>query len=77
MSDLPEDRLDPSPLFTYVGIDTLGLWTIVSRKRRGGYVNSKRWAILFTCLVTRAIHIELIEEMSSSAFINAVRKRRY
>ena len=27
---------------------------------------------MFTCLVTRAVHIELVEEMSSSAFINAV-----
>ncbi|XP_071161241.1 uncharacterized protein [Mytilus edulis] len=74
MSDLPEDRLEPSPPFTNVGIDTFGPWTIVSRKTRGGYANSKRWAILFTCLVTRAVHIELIEEMSSSAFINAVRR---
>ncbi|XP_071153733.1 uncharacterized protein [Mytilus edulis] len=74
MSDLPEDRLEPSPPFTNVGIDTFGPWTIVSRKTRGGYANSKRWAILFTCLVTRAIHIELIEEMSSSAFIKTVRR---
>ncbi|XP_063408738.1 uncharacterized protein LOC134692218 [Mytilus trossulus] len=74
MSDLPGDRLEPSPPFTNVGVDTFGPWTIVSRKTRGGYANSKRWAILFTCLVTRAVHIELIEEMSSSAFINAVRR---
>ncbi|XP_071138255.1 uncharacterized protein [Mytilus edulis] len=74
MSDLPEDRLEPSPPFTNVGIDTFGPWTIVSRKTRGGYPNSKRWAILFTCLVTRAIHNELIEEMSFSAFINDVRR---
>ncbi|XP_068227672.1 uncharacterized protein [Palaemon carinicauda] len=74
MSDLPEDRLEPSPPFTNVGVDAFGPWTIVSRRTRGGYVNSKRWAILFSCLVTRAVHIELIEEMSSSAFINAVRR---
>lgn len=36
--------------------------------------NSKRWAILFTCLTTRAVHIEVIEELSSSAFINALRR---
>ncbi|XP_071166204.1 uncharacterized protein [Mytilus edulis] len=42
MSDLPEDRLEPSPPFTNVGIDTFGPWTIVSRKTRGGYANSKR-----------------------------------
>jgi hypothetical protein len=53
-------------------VDAFGPWTIVSRRKRGGYANSKRWAIIFTCLVTRAVHIELVEEMSSSAFINAV-----
>jgi hypothetical protein len=66
MADLPTDRVEPSPPFTNVGVDAFGPWT------RGGYANSKRWAIVFTCLVTRAVHIELVEEMSSSAFINAV-----
>ncbi|XP_068209384.1 uncharacterized protein [Palaemon carinicauda] len=74
MSDLPEDRLEPSPPFTNVRVDAFGPWRIVSRRTRGGYANSKRWAILFSCLVTRAVHIELIEEMSSSAFINALRR---
>jgi hypothetical protein len=30
--------------------------------------------IIFTCLTIRAVHIELIEEMSSSSFINALRR---
>ncbi|XP_061191763.1 uncharacterized protein LOC133200007 [Saccostrea echinata] len=74
MADLPADRLDPSPPFTNVGVDAFGPWAVVSRKSRGGSANSKRWGILFTCLTTRAVHIELVEEMSSSAFINAVRR---
>ena len=72
MADLPTDRVEPSPPFTNVGVDAFGPWTIVSRRTRGGYANSKRWAIMFTCLVTRAVHMELVEEMSSSAFINTV-----
>lgn len=74
MADLPFDRLDPAPPFTYIGIDVFGPWTIATRKTRGGEVNSKRWALLFTCLVVRAVHIELLEEMSSSSFINALRR---
>lgn len=35
---------------------------------------SKRWVILFTCLATRAIHIEVVEDTSSSAFVNALRR---
>ena len=35
---------------------------------------SKRWRVLFSCLVTRAVHIELVEEMSADAFINALKR---
>ncbi|XP_063397214.1 uncharacterized protein LOC134681506 [Mytilus trossulus] len=74
MADLPVDRLEPGPPFTYVGVDCFGPWEIVTRKTRGGAANSKRWAALFTCLTTRGIHIEVLEEMSSSSFINAFRR---
>lgn len=74
MSDLPEDRCQPAPPFSYVGIDTFGPWSVMFRRTRGGSANQKRWALLFTCLVTRAIHIEVIEELTSSAFINALRR---
>jgi len=74
MADLPIERHTPSPPFTYVDVDVFGPWNIVTRRTRGGSAASKRWAVLFSCLTTRAIHIELIEEMSSSSFINAVRR---
>jgi hypothetical protein len=56
MADLPTDRVEPSPTFTNAGVDAFGPWTIVSRRTRGGYANSKRWAIMFTCLVTTIVH---------------------
>lgn len=74
MADLPSDRLTPGPPFTSVGIDTFGPWPVVSRRTRGGMAQSKRWAIMFTCLTTRGVHIEVIEDMSSSSFINALRR---
>ena len=74
MADLPADRLEIAPPFTYVGVDVFGPWSVVTRRTRGGQAHSKRWAVLFTCLGIRAIHIEVIEDMSSSAFINALRR---
>lgn len=74
MADLPKDRLAFSPAFIFVGVDTFGPWEVVHRRTRGGQAKHKRWALLFTCLVTRGIHIELIEELSSSSFINALRR---
>ena len=74
MSDLPEARLAICPPFTYVGIDCFGPWEVVTRRTRGGSSNSKRWAVLFCCLSSRAVHIEVIEDMSTSCFINALRR---
>ena len=74
MTDIPSQRLTPGPPLTSIGINTFGPWEIVTCKTRGGAASSKRWVILFTCLVSRALHIEVVEEMSSSSFINALRR---
>ncbi|XP_069028658.1 uncharacterized protein [Embiotoca jacksoni] len=74
MVDLPFDRLSMEPPFTHVGLDVFGPWTVTTRRMRGGQANSKRWAVLFTCMSTRAVHIELIESMDASCFINALRR---
>ena len=74
MADLPTERVNPSPPFTNVGIDVFGPWQVVTRRTRGGAAQSKRWAVIFTCLAIRAIHIELIELLDTSSFINALRR---
>ncbi|KAL0970460.1 hypothetical protein UPYG_G00242280 [Umbra pygmaea] len=74
MADLPPDRLDTSPPFSYVGLDVFGPWTVVTRRTRGGAAQSKRWAILFTCMGTRGVHIEVIESMDVTSCINALRR---
>ena len=74
MSDLPAERLQVAPPFSYVGVDVFGPWEVFSRRTRGGHANSKRWAVLFSCMCTRAVHIEIIETMSASSFINALRR---
>ncbi|XP_041418746.1 uncharacterized protein LOC121393682 [Xenopus laevis] len=74
MADLPPDRLRTDPPFTHIGLDVFGPWTVCSRRTRGGSADSKRWAVLFTCLNIRAIHIEVIESMDTSSFINSFRR---
>ena len=37
-----------------------------------GAANSKRWGLVFTCLASRAIHIELVETMDASSFLCAL-----
>lgn len=61
------DRVAPSPLINIVGVDVFGLWNIVARRTREGLAHSKRGVVLFCCLTSRAVHIEIIEELSSLA----------
>lgn len=74
MADLPSDRTETPPPFTNVGCDVFGPWSIQTRKLRGGVANSKRWGLVFSCLNSRAIHIEVLESMDTSAFICALRR---
>ncbi|PWA22445.1 hypothetical protein CCH79_00020932, partial [Gambusia affinis] len=74
MADLPAARLSTDPPFTHIGLDVFGPWIICSRRTRGGLSHSKRWAVIFTCMSVRAIHIEVIESLESSSFINAFRR---
>ena len=69
MGDLPADRLEPAPCFTYTGVDYFGPFYI-----KEGRSERKRWGCLFTCLVTRAIHIEVAATLSTDSFLNAFRR---
>lgn len=68
MADLPSDRIEPSPPFTYCGMDCFG--PFYTKQGRKEY---KRYGLLFTCLCSRAIHLEMLEDMTADAFINALR----
>lgn len=68
MADLPEDRLTPAPPFTFSGMDCFGPFII--KKARKEY---KRYGLLITCLCCRGVHIELLEDLTTDCFINALR----
>lgn len=74
MADLPPERLKTCPPFTYVGLDVFGPWCVTTRRTRGGQAESKRWAIMFCCMSSRAVHVEVIESMDTSSCINALRR---
>ena len=76
MNDLPEARLAINePPFTNTGIDYFGPLTIKQgRRTRSTDGTSKRYGAIFTCLSTRAVHIELVGNLSTDNFILAFRR---
>lgn len=64
MADLAKVRLQPVPPVSFV-VDVFGPWVVVSRNTRGVQALAKRWTVIFTCFDIRAVHIEVLDEMSS------------
>ncbi|XP_036346466.1 uncharacterized protein LOC118755749 [Rhagoletis pomonella] len=73
MGDIPKYRLDPGSPFLNTGIDFAGPIQVRSWKGRGSKLY-KCWIALFICLTTKAIHIELVTELSTAAFIASLRR---
>ncbi len=70
MADLPDSRVTPGePPFTRVGIDYFGPFLV--KKARS---ELKRYGCLFTCLTTRAIHLEVAHTLDTDSFINALQR---
>lgn len=46
----------------------------MTRHTRGGAAQSKRWAIRFTYMNTRGVHIEVIESLDTPSCINALQR---
>ena len=69
LADLPEDRVDPAPPFAYCAVDYFGPFLI-----KDGRKEVKRYGVVFTCMASRAIHLESANTLDTDSFINAVRR---
>lgn len=67
MADLPADRVSPSPPFSYCSMDCCGPF---HTKKCGK--EHKRYGLICTCLSLRAIHIKMLEDLLTDAFINVL-----
>lgn len=69
MAPLPEMRLNSSQAFEFVGVDYAGPIIIKSRSGRES-IKSKSYICLFICYVTKAVHIELVVDLSKESFLS-------
>ena len=74
MADLPPDRLAEAPLFTNVGTDIFGPFTITHGKStRANSGTRKVYVAIFVCLVSRAVHLEMLPSLDAASYWNALR----
>lgn len=83
MGQLPMERIMPAPPFARVGIDFAGPFilrrTAVTTMALRKAVTStpsppttiKGWAVIFVCLVTRAIHLDVVRGLTVEHFLDA------
>lgn len=69
LADLPQDRVEPAAPFTYSAVDYFGPFFV-----KEGRKEVKRYGVIFTCMASRAIHIETANSLETDAFINALRR---
>ncbi|XP_033363018.1 uncharacterized protein LOC117241148 [Bombus vosnesenskii] len=73
MSNLPEARVTESRPFTNVGLDYCGPFHIKEKRDRNRR-QIKVYVAIFVCLAIKAVHIELVDDLTSEVFIAALRR---
>ncbi|XP_058448790.1 uncharacterized protein LOC131428764 [Malaya genurostris] len=71
MGDLPPSRVTASRPFTRSGVDYFGPVYVRTAPRR---VAVKAYVSIFICLCTKAVHLELVTDLSTDRFLQALRR---
>ncbi|XP_066588112.1 uncharacterized protein [Prorops nasuta] len=73
MGNLPSARVNPSLPFAHTGIDFCGPFFIKEKKLRNRN-RIKIYVCVFVCMVIKAVHLEIVSEMTTEGFIASLRR---
>lgn len=73
MGNLPIERTTEARAFRFSGVDFCGPFDVKSASGRG-IRTTKGYVAVFICLATKAIHLEVVGDLTSKAFIAALRR---
>ena len=73
MGELPSNRVTPTFPFTETGVDYAGPFILKDRRGRG-HKKFKGYVSLFICMATKAVHLELVSELSTQGFLCALKR---
>ena len=75
MADLPKERTTECDMFDHIGVDVFGPYYVHDGRSTRRTVGSKKvFVLLVNCMASRAIHLEPLESMDTSAMMNALRR---
>ena len=69
MVDLSADRISTEPPFMCVGLDMFGPFTVKHYREE-----MKQYGIIFTCISSRAVHLEIVQNMETLESFSSIRK---
>uniref|UniRef100_A0A182ND73 Integrase_H2C2 domain-containing protein n=1 Tax=Anopheles dirus TaxID=7168 RepID=A0A182ND73_9DIPT len=72
VADLPTSRVTPSAPFAISGVDYCGPFLLKSPIRNRA--PTKAYIAIFVCFATRAVHIELVSDLTTTSFLAALRR---
>ena len=73
LGQLPADRLKPGSVFERVGVDYAGPVLLKSGPVRKPKL-VKAYISVFVCLSVKAVHLEIVSDLTSEAFLGALRR---
>lgn len=73
MGNLPPVRLNATRPFKHSGVDYAGPIPVKNSNLRSAVI-SKGYICLFICMVTKAIHLEAVSDLTSNSFLAAFRR---
>lgn len=72
MADLPLERTGPAAPFEFTAMDLFGPYEVKDEVKKR--TRLKVWGIVFCCMASRAIHTEVVSDMSSEGFLLAYQR---
>ncbi|XP_027138459.1 uncharacterized protein LOC113746562 [Larimichthys crocea] len=72
MSELPLERTEPAAPFEFTTLDLFGPYVVKDAVKQR--TKMKVWGVVFSCMASRAVHADIVEDLSTEGFLKAYQR---